>query len=73
VTKHCTLHGVVDVARAIELLKGPCSDSSPNSATIVGCLYAYGNPHHFALVWSRARRPRVTSVTVGSHARAGRE
>jgi hypothetical protein len=57
-TKHCALHGVVDVARAIELLKGPHSDSSPTSATIVGCSDAHGNPHHFALVWSRARAGR---------------
>jgi hypothetical protein len=57
-TKHCALHGVVDVARAIELLKGPHSDSSPTSATIVGCSDAHGNPHHFVLVWSRARAGR---------------
>lgn len=53
-SKHCMLHGIVDITRAIELLKDQYSDSSPTSAAIVHCKDAHGKPHHFALIWTRA-------------------
>ena len=53
-SKNCELHGVVDVARTITLLKDRRSNSSRMSAAIVRGENAQDQPHHFALVWTRA-------------------
>lgn len=55
-TKECHLHGVVDVAQAVELFNSRHDDSLRTSAMIVRCTDAHGKLHHFAFVWTRASR-----------------
>lgn len=60
-SKNCTLHGIVKLEDAIELLADVRSTSSPTAAMVVHCADAHGKPHHFASSGRARGRPQSKS------------